>query len=94
IEKVDGCKHLSEFLALGEGGDLQQLEVLKAAVKPEQLATIIYTSGTTGDPKGVMLSHNNVVSNVKAVRPILPVDSSMKVLSFLPLCHIFERMVV
>jgi long-chain acyl-CoA synthetase len=94
FEKVEGCKHFSDFLALSEGGDTVALEALKAAVKPEQLATIIYTSGTTGNPKGVMLSHNNVVSNIKAVKPIMPLDSTMKVLSFLPLCHIFERMVV
>jgi long-chain acyl-CoA synthetase len=94
FDEVPGCKHFSDFLASGADIDMAEVEKLKAAVKPEQLATIIYTSGTTGNPKGVMLSHNNVVSNVKAVKPILPVDSSMKVLSFLPLCHIFERMVV
>jgi long-chain acyl-CoA synthetase len=94
FDKVEGCKHFDEFLALAAGGDMAEVQRRKDAVKPEQLATIIYTSGTTGNPKGVMLSHNNVVSNIKAVRPILPVNSTMKVLSFLPLCHIFERMVV
>lgn len=94
FDNVPGCKHFSDFLATGRDVEDTELDKWKAAVKPEQLATIIYTSGTTGNPKGVMLSHNNVVSNVKAVKPILPVDSSMKVLSFLPLCHIFERMVV
>jgi len=94
FDKVEGCRHFGDFLATGADVDPAELERWKAAVKPEQLATIIYTSGTTGNPKGVMLSHNNVVSNIKAVRPILPVDSTMKVLSFLPLCHIFERMVV
>jgi long-chain acyl-CoA synthetase len=94
FETVEGCKPFSEFLELGKGGNLSDVEKLKESVKPESLATIIYTSGTTGNPKGVMLSHNNIVSNVKAVLPILPLDSTKRVLSFLPLCHIFERVVV
>lgn len=94
FDSVNGAKHYNDFLALAEGGNMQELESLKAAVKPEALATIIYTSGTTGNPKGVMLSHNNVVSNVKASRPVLPINETKRVLSFLPLCHIFERMVV
>jgi len=94
FEKVDGFKHFSEFLEIGTGGDASEIEKLKAAVKPETLATIIYTSGTTGNPKGVMLSHNNIVSNIKAVLPVLPLNETMRVLSFLPLCHIFERVVV
>lgn len=94
FEKVEGCRHFSEFLDLGAGGDLNEVEKIKATVKPDTLATIIYTSGTTGNPKGVMLSHNNIVSNVKAVLPVLPLDNTKRVLSFLPLCHIFERVVV
>ena len=73
---------------------MNEVEKIKATIKPESLATIIYTSGTTGDPKGVMLSHNNIVSNIKGVSPFLPLHSSQQVLSFLPLCHIFERVVV
>jgi long-chain acyl-CoA synthetase len=69
----------------------EEVEARKAAINPEDLATIIYTSGTTGNPKGVMLSHNNIVSNVTAVREIFPLDVGEKALSFLPLCHIFER---
>jgi len=94
FDKVNGVKHFDEFLKIGEGGDLNEVEKLKVAVKPEALATIIYTSGTTGNPKGVMLSHNNVVSNIKSVVPILPLDATKRCLSFLPLCHIFERVVI
>lgn len=94
FDKVDGCRSFDEFLTYGEGGNLADVEAIKANIKPEELATIIYTSGTTGNPKGVMLSHNNVVSNIKAVLPLLPLDSTKRVLSFLPLCHIFERMVI
>lgn len=94
FDAVEGCKGFHDFLTIGDPDDLQKLENIKASIKADQLATIIYTSGTTGNPKGVMLSHDNVVSNVKAVQPILPVNSSTTVLSFLPLCHIFERMVV
>jgi len=68
-----------------------KVEARMAAVKPEELATIIYTSGTTGNPKGVMLSHNNIVSNVYAVQEIFPLVNGETTLSFLPLCHIFER---
>lgn len=94
FEKVEGCRHFSEFLELGATENLLEVEKIKEGVKPDTLATIIYTSGTTGNPKGVMLSHNNIVSNVKAVLPVLPLDQTKRVLSFLPLCHIFERVVV
>lgn len=66
---------------------------IKSGVKPEDLLTIIYTSGTTGQPKGVMLSHNNLVSNFKAINDIHPFTYGDKAMSFLPLCHVYERMV-
>jgi long-chain acyl-CoA synthetase len=94
FDKIEGCTHFSDFLKIGEGEDVGKIEAIKKTIKPEDLATIIYTSGTTGNPKGVMLSHHNVVSNIKAVLPLLPLDHEKRVLSFLPLCHIFERMVV
>ena len=94
FEKVEGCKHFADFLEIGNASDLEEVEKIKNSIKPESLATIIYTSGTTGNPKGVMLSHNNVVSNAKAVLPMLPLDHTKRVLSFLPLCHIFERLVI
>jgi len=71
----------------------QKLNELKSAIKPTDLATIIYTSGTTGYPKGVMLSHSNIVSQLKNLVPT-PAKWSNKALSFLPLCHAYERMLV
>ncbi len=65
-----------------------------AAVRPEALATIVYTSGTTGDPKGVMLTHRNIVSNVLATQGWIGLASSDRILSFLPLSHVFERVVL
>jgi len=95
FNEIAGCKNWSELLELGKDESNQDVvEDRKNNVQPFELATIIYTSGTTGKPKGVMLSHNNIVSNVldSADRiPFKPGES--RALSFLPICHIYERMV-
>lgn len=88
-------KNWSEIAAAGQGVDQGELEKRMNDVKPEDLATIIYTSGTTGTPKGVMLSHNNIVQTVMKSIPRIPevlMSEPYRVLSFLPVCHIFERM--
>ncbi len=93
VDRVDGTKHWSEITALGAANrDEQRLTQIKKEIKPGDLATILYTSGTTGNPKGVMLSHNNIISNVLATQHLLPFDHRGKTLSFLPLCHSYERM--
>lgn len=91
---VKGCKNWEEVSILGADDSSQsEVQKLKDAVKETDLATIIYTSGTTGVPKGVMLSHKNIVSNVLDSMPRLPIEvGKTSVLSFLPVCHVFERM--
>ncbi|MGI4867913.1 MAG: AMP-dependent synthetase/ligase [Janthinobacterium lividum] len=93
FDKIEGARHFGELLEMGKQGNPADLEPLKAAVQPDDLLTLIYTSGTTGQPKGVMLSHNNLLSNCRGSAAYVPVGKEDKALSFLPLCHIFERMV-
>ncbi len=93
FDRVAGARHFSELLEMGTKGNLADLGALKAAVQPDDLFTLIYTSGTTGQPKGVMLSHDNILSNCRGSKRFVPVGAHDKALSFLPLCHIFERMV-
>ncbi len=93
FDKVDGAKHYSELVNSGKQNPCaEKVAEIKSKIQPNDLATILYTSGTTGNPKGVMLSHNNVVSNFYSVRELPPVDSTCKALSFLPLNHVYERM--
>jgi len=93
FEKMDGVPHWTEVLTKGTQQHFQQIDEAKAKINTEDLFTIIYTSGTTGTPKGVMLSHHNVLSNVMSTLPDFPITINTRVLSFLPLNHIFERMV-
>ena len=92
---ISGCKHFSALTNAANNSLLQQVNVIKTDIPTSQIATIIYTSGTTGVPKGVMLSHNNIVSNVRLSKESFPFEDApeSKVLSFLPLNHIFEKMV-
>ena len=91
---IKGCKNWQEILELGADESNQDVvEDRKNNVATTDLATIIYTSGTTGKPKGVMLTHQNIVSDVLMSAPRVPLRAgSTRALSFLPICHIFERM--
>ena len=93
FDNVSGAKSWTEILDAGKrSGRTAERDLIRDSIQPQDLATLIYTSGTTGNPKGVMLSHNNIVSNVldcKLLAPALPVH---RALSFLPLCHTYERM--
>lgn len=93
FDKIKGANHWTEVTDLGNKEAVGQLEPFKAAVQPDDLLTLIYTSGTTGQPKGVMLTHNNIVSNIDGLVEAKALDLSPTdtALSFLPLCHIYER---
>ena len=96
FDAIAGEKSWKSILELGkDNANQKEVEQRKDAVKPEDLATLIYTSGTTGRPKGVMLSHQNIVTNVLAAKKRVPLtDGEDIALSFLPICHIFERMIL
>ena len=96
FDEINGEKNWKELLQLGKDESNQnEVETRKNNVKPNDLATLIYTSGTTGKPKGVMLSHNNIVANVLSSEKRVPLTyGNEKALSFLPVCHIFERMIL
>lgn len=89
FDHIDGVEHWSSLLSKTIKD--REIEAIKATIQPAELATIIYTSGTTGEPKGVMLSHENIMSNVLDAAQMVPVQSSNRAYSFLPLCHVFER---
>jgi len=96
FDEIEDCENYTTLFELGADESTQSdVETRKSEVVPSDLATIIYTSGTTGKPKGVMLSHYNVVENILASMPRLPLmEGTTRVLSFLPLCHIFERVLI
>jgi long-chain acyl-CoA synthetase len=93
IEKVKGVPHWKELVEKGKmHPDPAAAEQISRSIQPDDLATIIYTSGTTGKPKGVMLSHRNFISNFTGCARIPDFSSSDRAMSFLPLCHVYERM--
>lgn len=95
IYSFDPCRHSEDWNVIKVAGDLIDEDLVRKRMeipKYEDLATIIYTSGTTGNPKGVMLSHKNILSNVEACIEPIPADKDSRVLTFLPVCHIYERM--
>ena len=91
FEKIEGEKHWSEIKSKGVDVEISQVTDLMKEVKTDDMASIIYTSGTTGRPKGVMLSHANILSNVIASGERFPASYGQKAVSFLPICHIYER---
>ena len=93
---IDGIQNWNEISKLGEAHRVKlkaTLENIKNEVSSNDIASIIYTSGTTGMPKGVMLTHGNFLNNVTGVWDMFQIDRNSRVLSFLPLCHVYERMV-
>ena len=96
FNEIEGANNWTELKNEGIEKEKQytaELQKIKKSINPDDLLTIIYTSGTTGNPKGVMLSHKNILSNMKAAQCIFYFQPNQRTLSFLPICHIFERMV-
>lgn len=92
FEKIADCPHLSVVENMGSEAHMPEMQKRMDAVKSEDLVSLIYTSGTTGNPKGVMLNHNNIMSNVIACEERIPASFDTRALTFLPACHIYERM--
>lgn len=95
FDPLVGITSFEDFIESGRKNEnFQKVESIKQTIRPDNLLTILYTSGTTGTPKGVMLSHRNLAENVKACRDFAPFDTWWKALSFLPLNHVYERMLI
>ncbi len=94
FRNLRGYRHLNEVIELGRVNPAPQyLQSIKDSITPQDIVSLVYTSGTTGNPKGVMLSHENFLTNINGVLPIIPTPNEYnRVLSYLPLCHVYERM--
>ena len=93
FDAIPGCCEWRDFLDKTVPASMEELARVKEKIDPHQLVTLIYTSGSTGQPKGVMLSHRNLLTNIEAVQGIFPMSKGDRALSFLPICHITERIV-
>lgn len=92
FDKHENIPHWEEIKALGTEVNDEEINVRSERIQYEDMATMIYTSGTTGNPKGVMLSHKNILSNVEGCVPRIPAGNYSRCLTFLPVCHVYERM--
>lgn len=94
FRNLRGYRHLNEIVELGRVNPAPQyLQSIKDSITPQDIISYVYTSGTTGNPKGVMLTHENFLTNIKGILPIIPTTNDYnRVLSYLPLCHVYERM--
>lgn len=91
FDNFNGAKLWSQILFEADETLKEKLNSIKDSIREEDLATIIYTSGTTGIPKGVMLTHKNIISDLLSIKEIMPINYHHRLISFLPICHIFER---
>ena len=95
FRNLRGYKHLNEIIGMGIANPApERLKKIKDSITTDDVATLIYTSGTTGNPKGAMLTHANLLNNAKAISPIIPVKEDSRCLSYMPLCHVYERMMI
>ncbi len=94
FDKIKGANHWKDVTDTASEENKATVEAIKKSIKTDDLLTLIYTSGTTGKPKGVMLTHHNIISDFEGCKDYFPIDADCRALSFLPLNHVYERMVL